>query len=140
MWKFPKLTWLKTKTSTSGSLPSSRQTGSCPKRLKGSAPRPRQLKALVRAGPGTLHKDMYISPNYKGKKPITNFSANRSGAPAPNSSTTPAASTATTQPGPNQAGMFGAQGGIPMDISKAHAEGKCARCSKPWPCAEHMRP
>ena len=29
----------------------------------------------------------YISPNYKGKKPITNFLANRSGAPAPNSST-----------------------------------------------------
>ena len=82
----------------------------------------------------------YISPNYKGKKPITNFSANRSGAPAPNSSTTPAISTATTQPGPNQAGTFGAQGGIPMDISKACAEGKCARCGKPWPCAEHMWP
>ena len=82
----------------------------------------------------------YISPNYKGKKPIANFSANRPRAPAPNSSATPAASTATTQPSPNQAGTFGAQGGIPMDISKARAEGKCARCGKPWPCAEHMRP
>ena len=82
----------------------------------------------------------YILPNYKGKKPIANFSANRSGASAPNSSTTPAASMATTQPGLNQAGMFGALGGIPMDISKARAEGKCARCGKPWPCAEHMRP
>ena len=133
-------TWSKTKTSMSGSLPSSGQTGSCLKRLKGGAPRPHQLKALVRTGPGTPHRDMYISPNYKGKKPITNFSANRSGAPAPNSSTTPAASTAITQPGLNQAGTFSAQGGIPMDISKARAEGKCARCSKPWPCAEHMRP
>ena len=82
----------------------------------------------------------YILPNYKGKKPIANFSANRSGASAPSSSTTPAASTATTQPGLNQAGTFGTQGGIPMDISKACAEGKCARCSKLWPCAEHMQP
>ena len=82
----------------------------------------------------------YISPNYKGKKPIANFSANRSGASAPNSSTTPATSTATTQPGLNQAGMFSAQGGIPMDISKARAEGNCARCGKLWPCAEHMQP
>ena len=65
----------------------------------------------------------YISPNYKGKKPIASFLANRSGASAPNSSATPAASMATTQPGPNQAGMFGAQGGIPMDILKARAEG-----------------
>ena len=79
----------------------------------------------------------YILHNYKGKKPIANFLANRSGAPAPNSSTTPAASMATTQPGPNQAGTFSAQGGIPMDISKACAEGKCARCGKPWPCTEH---
>ena len=82
----------------------------------------------------------YISPNYKGKKLIANFSANQSGASAPNSSATPAASMATIQPGSNQAGTFGAQGGIPMDISKAHAKGKCARCRKPWPCAEHMRP
>ena len=82
----------------------------------------------------------YISPNYEGKKPITNFSANRSGASAPNSSATPAANTATTQSSPNQAGTFSAQGGIPMDISKARAEGKCARCGKLWPCAEHMRP
>ena len=82
----------------------------------------------------------YISPNYKGKKPITNFSANRSGISAPNSLSTPTATTATNIPGPNQAGTFGAQGGIPMDISKARAEGKCARCGKLWPCAEHMRP
>ena len=82
----------------------------------------------------------YISPIYKGKKPIANFLANRSGASAPNSSATPAASTATIQPSPNQAGTFSAQGGIPMDISKARAEGKCARCGKLWPCAEHMQP
>ena len=82
----------------------------------------------------------YISPNYKGKKPIANFSANRSRASAPNPSATPAASMATIQPSPNQAGTFSTQGGIPMDISKAHAKGKCARCGKPWPCAEHMRP
>ena len=82
----------------------------------------------------------YISLNYKGKKPIANFLANRPRASAPNSSTTPTTNTATTQPGLNQAGTFGAQGGIPMDISKACAEGKCARCGKPWPCAEHMWP
>ena len=81
----------------------------------------------------------YISPNYKGKKPIANFSANKSGALAQISST-PTATTATMQPGPNQPSMFGAQGGVPMDISKAHAEGKCAQCGKLWPCAKHMRP
>ena len=66
----------------------------------------------------------YISPNYKGKKLITNFSANKPGALAQTSST-PTATTATTQPGPNQPSTFGAQGGVPMDISKARAEGKC---------------
>ena len=81
----------------------------------------------------------YISPNYKGKKLIANFSANKSGASAQIPST-PAATTATTQPSPNQPGTFGAQGGVPMDISKARAEGKCVRCGKPWLCAEHMRP
>ena len=79
----------------------------------------------------------YISPNYKGKKPITNFSANKPGALAQTSSI-PATTTATTQPSLNQPGTFGAQGGVPMDISKAHAKGKCAQCGKLWPCAEHM--
>ena len=26
-----------------------------------------------------------------------------------------------------------------MDISKAHAEGKCVKCSKPWSCKDHIR-
>ena len=26
-----------------------------------------------------------------------------------------------------------------MDISKARAEGKCVKCSKPWPCKDHIR-
>ena len=81
----------------------------------------------------------YISPNYKGKKPIANFLANKLRASAQTPST-PTATTATTQPGLNQPGTFGAQGDVPMDISKAHAEGKCAQCGKPWPCAEHMWP
>ena len=79
----------------------------------------------------------YVSPNYKGKKPIANFLANESGASAQISST-PATTMATTQPSPNQPGMFGAQEGVPMDISKGRAEGKCAQCGKPWPCAKHM--
>ena len=66
----------------------------------------------------------YILPNYKGKKPIANFLANKPGALAQTPSTS-ATTTATTQPGPNQPGTFGAQGGVPMDISKARAEGKC---------------
>ena len=102
-------------------------------------PRPRQQTALVRTKPGTPHRVIFHQIT-KEKKPITNFLANRPGTSAPNSSATPATNTATTQPSPNQAGMFGAQGGILMDISKAHAEGKCARCGKLWPCAEHMRP
>ena len=81
----------------------------------------------------------YISPNYKGKKPIANFSANKPRASAQTPST-PATTMATTQPGPNQPSMFSAQGGVPMDISKACAEGKCTRCGKPWPCAKHMQP
>ena len=40
---------------------------------------------------------------------------------------------------PNQPGTFGGHG-IPMDIGKARAEGKCAKCGGPWPCKEHMRP
>ena len=67
----------------------------------------------------------YISPNYKGKKPIANFSANKSRASAQIPST-PAATTATTQSSPNQPSTFGAQGDVPMDISKARAKGKCA--------------
>ena len=39
---------------------------------------------------------------------------------------------------PNQTGTFRGQG-APMDISKAHTEGKCAKCSKLWPCKDHMR-
>ena len=81
----------------------------------------------------------YILPNYKGKKPIANFSANKPRALA-QTPTTLTATMATTQPGPNQPGMFSAQGGVPMDISKACAKGKCVQCGKPWPCAEHMRP
>ena len=41
---------------------------------------------------------------------------------------------------PKQVGTFGAQGGVPMDISKAHAEGKCFCCGEPWPCAKHFKP
>ena len=40
---------------------------------------------------------------------------------------------------PNQVGTFGGSG-IPMDIGKAHAEGKCFKCGKPWPCSEHFKP
>ena len=40
----------------------------------------------------------------------------------------------------NQPGTFGAQGGVPMDISKAHAKGKCFKCRKPWPCKDHFKP
>ena len=39
----------------------------------------------------------------------------------------------------NQPGTFGGAG-IPMDINKAHAEGKCAKCSGAWLCATHSRP
>ena len=45
--------------------------------------------------------------------------------------------------GDNAAGRFAdlyAQGGVPMDISKARAEGKCFRCGDPWPCAKHFKP
>ena len=41
---------------------------------------------------------------------------------------------------PNQPGTFGAQGGVPMDISKARAKGKCFKCGKPWPCKDHFKP
>ena len=74
----------------------------------------------------------YVSPNYKGKNPIANFSANKATA---SPTIKPAAPAAIH---PNQTGTFGGQG-APMDISKAHAEGKCAKCSKPWPCKDHIR-
>ncbi|KAI9569418.1 hypothetical protein HD554DRAFT_2171219 [Boletus coccyginus] len=40
---------------------------------------------------------------------------------------------------PNQPGTFGGVG-VLMDISKARAEGKCAKCGGPWPCATRARP
>ena len=40
---------------------------------------------------------------------------------------------------PNQVGTFAGQG-VPMDIGKAHAEGKCFKCGQPWPCKEHFKP
>ena len=45
-----------------------------------------------------------------------------------------------TEVHPNQLGTFGAQGGVPMDISKAHAKDKCFKCRKPWPCKDHFKP
>ena len=53
----------------------------------------------------------YISPNYKGKKPIANFLANKSGAAA-QTPTTLTTTMATMQPSPNQPGTFGVQGGV----------------------------
>ena len=74
----------------------------------------------------------YISPNYKGKNPITNFSVNKA-------ATSPIAKPAVLVAiHPNQTSTFRGQGTL-MDISKAHAEGKCMKCSKPWPCKDHMR-
>jgi len=52
------------------------------------------------------------------------------------SAPTPSTSTAIH---PNQPGTFGGQG-VPMDISKARAEGKCFKCGQPWPCKEHFKP
>ena len=40
---------------------------------------------------------------------------------------------------PNQVGTFGGSG-VPMDIGKARAEGKCFKCGKTWPCSEHFKP
>ena len=74
----------------------------------------------------------YISPNYKGKNLITNFLANKAAA------SPTAKPTALAAIHPNQTGTFGGQG-TPMDISKAHTEGKCAKCSKPWPYKDYMR-
>ena len=74
----------------------------------------------------------YVSPNYKSKNPIANFLANKAAA----SPTAKSAMLAAIHP--NQTGTFGGQG-TSMDISKACAEGKCAKCSKPWPCKDHMR-
>jgi hypothetical protein len=52
---------------------------------------------------------------------------------------TPAMSSKPAEVHPNQVGMFGGQG-VPMDISKARAEGKCFKCGQPWPCKEHFKP
>jgi len=52
------------------------------------------------------------------------------------SASTPSSSTTVHL---NQPGMFGGQG-VPMDISKACAEGKCFKCGQPWPCKEHFKP
>ena len=74
----------------------------------------------------------YISLNYKGKNPIANFLANKSAV----SPLTKSATLAAIHP--NETGTLNGQG-VLMDISKAYAKGKCAKCSKPWPCKDHMR-
>ena len=74
----------------------------------------------------------YVSPNYKGKNPIANFSVNKAVVSPTAKSTVP------TAIHPNQTGTFRGQG-APMDISKAHAEGKCTKCSKPWLCKDYIR-
>ena len=74
----------------------------------------------------------YVSLNYKGKNPIANFSANKAMA---SPATKPVAPAATHS---NQTNTFSGQG-IPMDISKACTEGKCVKCSKPWPYKDHIR-
>ena len=78
------------------------------------------------------NRSNYVSPNYKGKNPITNFLVNKATASPTAKHTMPAAIH------PNQTCIFGGQS-TPMDISKAHAEGKCMKCSKPWPCKDHIR-
>ena len=78
------------------------------------------------------NRNNYVSPNYKGKNPIANFSANKAVTSPIAKPTVPAAIY------PNQTGTFGGQGAL-MDISKARTEGKCAKCSKPWPCKDHIR-
>ena len=74
----------------------------------------------------------YISSNYKGKNPIANFLVNKAAASPAAKPAVPAAIH------PNQTGTFGGQG-TPIDISKARTEGKCTKCSKPWPCTDHIR-
>ena len=73
----------------------------------------------------------YVSLNYKGNNPIANFSANKVVSP-------PAISAALAAIYPNQTSTFGGQG-TSMDISKAHTEGKYVKCSKQWPCKNHIR-
>ena len=57
------------------------------------------------------------------------------------SATTPSVSQLSTKADvhPNQPRMFGGAG-VPMDINKAHAEGKYAKCGGAWPCATHSCP
>ena len=52
---------------------------------------------------------------------------------------TPANPPTTSTVHPNQVGTFVGQG-VPMDIGKARAEGKCFKCGQPWPCKEHFKP
>ena len=54
----------------------------------------------------------------------------------------PAASTSTgsnvAAVHPNMPRTFGGMG-VLRDLAKAHAKGKCQRCSKPWPYKEHFK-
>ena len=94
-------------------------------------------KALIRAD-NTL-KDIASRKSGSSNK----FFTPRSGyTPAPKAQT-PAAPTLTGNSSasvhPNAPGTFGGAG-VPMDLAKARAEGKCRKCGKPWPCKEHFKP
>ena len=67
--------------------------------------------------------------------PCSGYTATQ-GTPAPTASTSTGTSTASIHP--NAPGTFGGMG-VPMDLAKARAEGKCRRCGKPWPCKEHFK-
>ena len=94
-------------------------------------------KALIRAD-NTL-KD--IASRKSGSS--SRFFTPRTGyTPAPKAQATAApTSTGNSSPSvhPNAPGTFGGTG-VPMDLAKARAEGKCRKCGKPWPCKEHFKP
>ena len=94
-------------------------------------------KALIRAD--NMLKDIASRKSGSSNK----FFTPRSGyTPAPKAQAT-AATTSTgsslTSVHPNAPGTFGGAG-VPMDLAKARAEGKCRKCGKPWLCKEHFKP
>ena len=76
----------------------------------------------------------------KHRRGHTTFNKTWFGKRAETTATTSSSPAPKTEVHPNQLGTFGAQGGVPMDISKAQAEGKCFKCGKPWPCKDHFKP
>ena len=112
--------------------------------VKRGQPQLLEIENLGQWEKALIHADNTLKDIASRKSGNSNkfFTPRSSYTPVPKAQT-PAAPTSTgnslASMHPNAPGTFGGAG-VPMDLAKARAEGKCQKCGKPWPCKEHFKP